>query len=78
MPDYTGPKTYLEKLQFAQRVVRGAKFRNDQKQALRELCEGVYELVMALLEREEGIEKAPDGGQPGKRLPPGEAPDRAG
>jgi hypothetical protein len=49
--------TYLEKLQFAQRVVRGAKFRNGQKQALRELCEGVYELVMALLEREEGREK---------------------
>jgi hypothetical protein len=78
MPDYTGPKTYLEKLQFAQRVIRGAKFRNDQKQALRELCEGVYEVVMALLEREGGLEKSPDGGQPGKQSEPGEAPPPAG
>jgi hypothetical protein len=59
MPDFAGPVSYLEKLQFAQRVVRGAKFRNDPKQALRELCEGVYELVTALIIREEGREGAP-------------------
>jgi hypothetical protein len=70
MPDFIGPRTYLEKLQFAQRVVRGAKFRNDQKQALRELCEGVHELVMALLEREEGREVPPSSGQPDKKPTP--------
>jgi hypothetical protein len=74
MPDYSGPRTYLEKLQFAQRVVRGAKFRNDQKQALRELCEGVYELVMALLEREEGLEKRPAGDPSGTPPAPDEDP----
>jgi hypothetical protein len=64
MPDFVGPTSYLEKLQFAQRVVRGAKFRNDQKQALRELCEGVYELVTALLNREEGQQGSPAAGKP--------------
>ena len=70
MADLTGPATYLEKLQFAQRVVRGAKFRNDQKQALRELCEGVYEVVMALLEREEGKEVRPGDSPPDKKPTP--------
>ena len=54
MADSTGPTSYLEKLQFAQRVVRAARFRTDQKQALRELGEGVYEVIQALQEREEG------------------------
>jgi hypothetical protein len=58
MADLTGPVTYLEKLQFAQRAVRGAKFRNDPKLALRELCEGVYEMVTALLEQEEARQAA--------------------
>jgi hypothetical protein len=68
MSDFTGPATYLEKLKFAQRVIRGAKFRNDQKQALRELCEGVFEVVTALLDREEGREVAP--GEPNKKAAP--------
>jgi uncharacterized protein HemY len=59
MADPTGPDSYLEKLRFAQRVVRGARFRNDTRQALRELSEGVYELVTALLNREEGSEEPP-------------------
>jgi hypothetical protein len=59
MADLTGPASYLEKLQFAQRVVRNAKFRSDQKQALRELGEGLYEVILALLNREEGKEPPP-------------------
>ena len=54
MAESTGPTTCLEKLQFAQRVVRAARFRTDQKQALRELGEGIYEVILALLDREEG------------------------
>jgi hypothetical protein len=67
MADLSGPTTYLEKLQFAHRVIRGAKFRNDQKQAIRELCEAAYELVTALLEREEGREATPGAKPPDKK-----------
>jgi hypothetical protein len=70
MADLTGPVTYLEKLQFAQRAIRGAKFRNDPKLALRELCEGVYEMVTALLEREEGREAQPTEGPAEKKATP--------
>jgi hypothetical protein len=54
MSDAAGQGSYLEKLRFAQRLIRGARYRNDQKQAIRELGEAVHELVNALLEREEG------------------------
>ncbi len=54
MPDLARPATYLEKLQFAERVVKAAQFRFDQKQAVRELCEALTEVVAALLEREQG------------------------
>lgn len=63
MADLTGPVSYLEKLQFAQRAIRGARYRHDQKQAVRELCEGVYEVVLALLMREEGKEGISGGQQ---------------
>lgn len=59
MPEISGPTTYLDKLQFAQRVIRAAQFRFDQKQAIRELCEAMTELVAALLEREQGSTTQP-------------------
>ncbi len=62
MSEPKGPAGYIEKLLFAQRVVRSARFRNDQKMAVRELSEGVYELIAALLEREQGHEAPPGGG----------------
>jgi hypothetical protein len=61
-----GPTSYLEKLQFAERVVRSAKFRPDQRLAVRELCEATTELVAALLLREQGgaTEASPGGKKP--------------
>jgi hypothetical protein len=60
MAELTRPTTYLGKLQFAQRVVKTAQYRSDQKQAIRELCEGLNELILALLEREQGPEAKAD------------------
>jgi hypothetical protein len=54
MPEFQRPTTYLGKLEFAQRVVKAATFRTDQRQAVRELCEGLTELIAALIEREQG------------------------
>ncbi len=70
MPEFSRPSTYLEKLQFAQRVVKAAQFRSDQKQAVRELCEGLTELVAALIEREQGGETRPDSAQPSQKPAP--------
>ncbi|MBI1917249.1 MAG: hypothetical protein HYS12_21295 [Planctomycetes bacterium] len=67
MPELSGPTTYLEKLQFAQRVIRAAQFRFDQKQAIRELCEALNELVAALLDREQRGTAPPDPGQSDKQ-----------
>jgi hypothetical protein len=53
MADLNRPSTYLGKLQFAQRVMRTAQYRSDVKQSVRELCEGLSELIVALIEREE-------------------------
>jgi hypothetical protein len=64
MPEFARPATYIDKLLFAQRVVKGATYRSDQKLAIRELCEGITELVAALLDREEGREVRPGGDQP--------------
>jgi hypothetical protein len=64
MPEFTRPSTYLDKLLFAQRAVKAAQFRSDQKQAVRELCEGLTELIAALLDREQGREARPGTGQP--------------
>ncbi len=58
--EFTRPATYLDKLLFAQRVVKAAQFRHDQKQAFRELCEAFTELVAALLDREQGKEPQPE------------------
>ena len=63
MAEISGPGSYLEKLQFAQRVIRAAQFRFDQKQAIRELCEAMTELVTALLEREQQSTSQPNAGQ---------------
>ncbi len=62
MAEPHGPTSYLEKLLYAQRTVRSARFRNDEKMAIRELSEGVYELITALVEREQAREarQAPD------------------
>ncbi len=68
MADLTRPATFLGKLQFAQRAVKGAQFRADPKQAVRELCEGMYELIVAMLEREEGREMRPEA-DPAKQKP---------
>lgn len=64
MADFSRPSTYLDKLLFAQRVVKAAQYRTDQRQAVRELCEGMTELIAALLEREQGRAAPPDAGQP--------------
>jgi hypothetical protein len=58
MPEFSRPVTYVEKLRFAERVAKGAQFRHDQKQAVRELCEAMGELISALLERELGTTPA--------------------
>ncbi len=70
MADLSGPGTYLEKLRFAQRLIRSAKFRNDQKQAVRELSEACYEVVVALLQREEGKEVLPGSAPPDNKPTP--------
>jgi len=59
MPEFSRPTTYLEKLRFAERVIKTAQFRSDPRQAIRELCEGMGELVVALIEREQGGGAAP-------------------
>jgi hypothetical protein len=59
MPEISRPATYLDKLLFAQRAVKAAQFRTDPKLAVRELCEGISELIAALLEREQGHEVRP-------------------
>ncbi len=64
MAELTRPSTYIGKLEFAQRVVKTAQYRSDQRQAVRELCEGLSELILALIEREQG--------QAGKAEPPGQ------
>jgi hypothetical protein len=70
MPEFSRPVTYLEKLRFAERVTKTALFRHDQRQAVRELCEAMTEVIAALLERE-GAGTAPtDAGQPDKKLSP--------
>ena len=60
MPELSRPVTYVDKLLFAQRTVKAAQFRVDQKQALRELCEAFAELLVALLDREQGREVKPN------------------
>lgn len=63
MPEFSRPVTYIDKLLFAQRVIKAAQFRTDQKQALRELCEAMTELMVALIEREQGRDPKPEAGQ---------------
>ncbi len=53
MAELQRPTTYLGKLEFAQRVVKAATFRTDQRQAVRELCEALTELINALMQREQ-------------------------
>ena len=48
------PLPYLERLQKAQRILKSAQFRSDQRLAIRELCEALTELTLALVEREQG------------------------
>jgi hypothetical protein len=64
MSEPQGPSSYLERLLYAQRTVRSARFRNDQKMAIRELSEGVYELISVLVELEQKRGSLPDSGQP--------------
>ena len=64
MPDLTGPITYIDKLLYGQRVVKAAQFRHDPKQAIRELCDGMAEVIAALVAREQGREVHPVPGQP--------------
>ena len=63
MPEFSRPTSYIDKLLFAQRVIKAAQFRHDQKQALREMCEAMTELVAALVEREQGREMKPEAGK---------------
>jgi hypothetical protein len=62
--EYSRPTGYLDKLLFAQRVVKTAQYRHDQKQALRELFEAMTELINALVEREQAQGGAPAAGGP--------------
>jgi hypothetical protein len=57
---------YLGRLQKAQRLVKSALYRHDAKLAVRELCEAIDELTLALIEREQGsaIAPAPDTSSP--------------
>jgi hypothetical protein len=59
MAEFQRPSTYIGKLEFAQRTVKAATFRTDQRQAIRELCEAITELIVALIERENGQGEAP-------------------
>jgi hypothetical protein len=60
--EFNRPAAYLDKLLFAQRTVKAASYRTDQKQAIRELCEGISELIVALIEREQGTATKPASG----------------
>jgi len=53
MAELQRPTTYLGKLEFAQRVVKAATFRTDQRQAVRELCEALTKLINSLMQREQ-------------------------
>ncbi|GEM_PF-3421388 len=59
MAEFARPITYLDKLKFAERVIRAAQYRADQKQAVRELSEAMTEVVAALLDREQGSAEPP-------------------
>jgi len=56
------PLPYLGRLQKAQRLVKSALYRHDAKLAVRELCEAIDELTVALIEHEQGsaVVPAPD------------------
>ena len=62
--EFSRPATYLDKLLFVQRVLKQATYRHDPKIAMRELCEGLNELVVALLEREQGKDTKPANAPP--------------
>jgi hypothetical protein len=53
------PLPYLGRLQKAQRLVKSALYRHDAKLAVRELCEAIDELTVALIEREQGSAATP-------------------
>jgi hypothetical protein len=53
------PLPFVERLQKAQRILRSAQFRTDQRLAIRELCEALTELTTGLLEREQGHSTTP-------------------
>ncbi len=52
MAELQRPTGYVDRLLFAQRLVKSAQFRTDPKLAVRELCEAIGELTAALLDRE--------------------------
>jgi len=52
MADLSRPVTYVGKLEFVQRLVKSAQFRTDPRLAVRELCEAIGELSVALMEKD--------------------------
>jgi hypothetical protein len=62
MPD-PKPMSYVDRLAYAQRILKAASFRTDPKMAIREMCESIGEIITALLEREQG--QAPGAAAPG-------------
>lgn len=70
MADLSRPATYIDKLLYGQRVVKAAQYRHDPKQAIRELCEGMAEVIAALVDREHGREVKLDAGQPEQKPGP--------
>ena len=61
--EFARPAAYIDKLLFAQRVIKSATYRTDKNLAVRELCEAMTELVVALIEREQGRGSLPGTGQ---------------
>jgi hypothetical protein len=58
--EFARPTTYMDKLLFVQRVLKRATYRHDPKVAMTEICEGLNELLIALVEREQGKDPKPD------------------
>lgn len=68
MAEFARPSTYRDRLKVAERAVKSASYRPDQKLAIRELCEGVLILIEALVAQEEKAAK-PDAGTPDQPAP---------
>jgi hypothetical protein len=53
MAELSRPAAFIDRLRVAERCVKSASYRPDQKLAIREICEGVLVLIEALIAQEE-------------------------